>query len=96
MTDSPHVVTVSTTIPNARTLDTTQGVQASVFEAIVLPDDTTFPDGSSAVLIRDTYKTFWDLLSHDEKDWERRHCIPAPFLLRSHATVISGQPGIGK
>lgn len=91
---SPHTVTIPTTIPDAGTLKPEKN--ASVSEIIELSDDAVFPNAASMLLIHNTYKTFWDLLSKEEEDWERRHRVAEPFSLPSHATVISGQPGTGK
>lgn len=89
------MVTVSTVIPDARTLST-GGVQASAFETIVLPNDAIFPDDSSYLLIRDVYKTFWDLLEEEDEKWQSRLRHVLRFMFLSHGTVITGHPGIGE
>lgn len=91
---SPYFVTLTTVIPDMRTLNV-DGRQESDFEAIRLPEGTKFPHGGPNLLVTAIYRTFWDILSSDDQDWQECQRKPQPHAFPSHATVIKGQPGIG-
>lgn len=95
LSESPHTVKISAAIPDERTLNI-EGGPVSVVEAINLPEDTTFPDDNTRILISDIYKIFWNILCNEDENWQGRPDSISPFAFPSHATVISGQSGIGK
>lgn len=82
-------------IPDPKSL----GVQvggAKEFKIINLPHPTHFPDGSSTLIITETFKTFRELLLRDDEAWEKVQGRNMRFSHPSHCSVISGQPGIGE
>lgn len=77
-----------------KTLDV-KGVRESEYNIIDLPPGIQFPHGTSNLLITNTYKVFWDLICEDDRDWQKHQNLPERHLCQSHATIITGQPGIG-
>ncbi|KDQ07956.1 hypothetical protein BOTBODRAFT_48516 [Botryobasidium botryosum FD-172 SS1] len=64
-------------------------------EAHSRPRNALFPFGGSRILVTNTYRTFLDFLEEQDEIWQNLEATE-PFCNVSHATVISGQPGIGK
>ena len=55
---------------------------------------TGFATGVSKILVPPIYETFWDLLASDDQRWQG---FPEPkFSDSSHATIVTGQPGVGQ
>jgi hypothetical protein len=56
-----------------------------------------FPFGLSKLLVVEIYKTFWDILESEDKEWQN---LLSPGIDRfshiNHATIVTGQPGIGQ
>jgi hypothetical protein len=94
VSESPLFVTHKTKMPNLRTLKIDK--EELEFTIISLPDGVKFPHGQSKLLITSIFETFWDLVSADDKDWQELVDAENPHSHPSHATVITGQPGIGE
>lgn len=96
--DPPHHFLVSSSVPNM--ISSENESSESTFQIVDLPQDAIFPDDSSTMLVLKVYEEFWDLLCEDDNYWENIVCTQRTracrFLSSYHATVISGQPGIGK
>jgi len=88
-TSSAHFITHKFQIPDEWTFDL---IKMSKREVITLPPGVFFPHDliSDKILVTDIYKTFWDLICADDDVWRKEHRGP------HHATVIKGQPGIGR
>jgi hypothetical protein len=86
---SPFFVTFKTKIPNLRTLKFDEELE---FTIISLPDGVKFPHDDNKLLVTSIFKTFWDLVSIDDKDWQKAVKPSNPC----HATIIIGQPGISE
>jgi hypothetical protein len=51
--------------------------------------------GVSKLLVVQIYETFWDLLNSEGQDWQSLARLSGRFSSLCHATIITGQPGIG-
>ncbi|KDQ06536.1 hypothetical protein BOTBODRAFT_181501 [Botryobasidium botryosum FD-172 SS1] len=85
-------ITIDPPIPDLSEPQAT--AQGNPYTAIRL-DQPLFPFGGSRLLVTHIYRTFLDLLEKQDKIWQNLKS-PEPFRSASHATIISGQPGIGK
>jgi hypothetical protein len=94
---SPCIRTVSTKIPDERTLSI-EDVPDSTFTVIALPSDVFFPEGQSIILVPTIYERFSTLLDDIDKRWQLVHEEEQPYARFSldYTTVITGQPGIGE
>ena len=59
--------------------------------------ERVFPFGLSKLLVIEIFETFWYLLESENKEWQT--LLQSPGLDRfssiHHATIVTGQPGIG-
>jgi hypothetical protein len=57
-----------------------------------------FPFGFSNILVTEIFETFWNLLESEDMEWQK--LLQSPRLERfsfiHHATIVTGQPGIGQ
>ncbi|KDQ19358.1 hypothetical protein BOTBODRAFT_41603 [Botryobasidium botryosum FD-172 SS1] len=94
VSDSPYIKDItSLPVPD---LGDPDSIDEEPFTIIRLPDGVVFPyaSASSVLLVTQVYKEFWELLQGEDEHWEAQE--GPRFLQNSHATIISGQPGIGK
>jgi hypothetical protein len=65
---------------------------------VIVNPEGQFRFGLSKLLVIEIFKTFWDLLQHEDKEWE--NLLQSPELDRfayiHHATIVTGQPGTGQ
>ncbi|KDQ08732.1 hypothetical protein BOTBODRAFT_179652 [Botryobasidium botryosum FD-172 SS1] len=95
VTHSPWYTTINPPIPELGKPDST--IQGEPFTVIHLPGDVRFPSGDSWLLVTPIFRTFWDLLAKEDEFWADIQAKPGnPYNDPAHATIISGQPGIGK
>ena|SRR5215471_10618556 len=95
--ESTCFCTVSTKIPNERTLSI-RGVKDSTFNIVLLPDGLSFPGGDQTMFVPKIYEKFLKLLDDLDVSWQEAQQRKDPILgvSSAYSTVISGQPGIGK
>ena len=58
-----------------------------------------FRFGDSKLIVREIFETFWSLLESEDAEWQK--LVQSPGVARRfhyphHATIITGQPGIGQ
>ena len=60
--------------------------------------EQVFPFGLSKLLVVEIYETFWDILESEDKEWQNLLRLPGidRFSYINHATIVTGQPGIGQ
>ena len=60
--------------------------------------EQVFPFGLSRLLVVEIYETFWDLLEFEDNIWQDLRQSPSIdwFSHIHHATIVTGQPGIGQ
>jgi hypothetical protein len=60
--------------------------------------DGEFRFGLSKLLVVEIFETFWNLLRFEDEEWEKLLKSPGAdrFARIHHATIITGQPGIGE
>jgi hypothetical protein len=60
--------------------------------------EQVFPYGLSKLLVVKIYETFWNLLESEDQEWQ--NLLRSPGIDRfshiHHATIVTGQPGIGQ
>jgi hypothetical protein len=84
-------------IPNPPSLEVEASSELLNLTVIVNPEGK-FRFRLSRLLIVDIFKTFWELLQHEDEEWQE--LVKSPELDRfaclHHATIVTGQPGIGQ
>jgi hypothetical protein len=93
--ESPHFHTLSTRIPDERTLSI-ESVPESTFLMIAVPEDLSFPESTSTMLVPKIYETFLELVRKADKDYQDALRRSKPVFATHKTTVITGQPGIGR
>jgi hypothetical protein len=60
--------------------------------------EQVFPFGLAKLLVVEIYETFWKLLETEDQEWQTLLRSPGidRFSYIHHATIITGQPGIGQ
>lgn len=60
--------------------------------------EQVFPFGLSKLFVVEIYETFWNLLESENQEWQTLLRSPGidRFSHIQHATIITGQPGIGQ
>jgi hypothetical protein len=60
--------------------------------------EQVFPFGLSKLLVVEIYETFWNILESEDRDWQTLLRSPGTerFAYSHHATIVTGQPGIGQ
>jgi hypothetical protein len=46
------------------------------------------------ILVIPTYENFWDILQDEDRRWQAP--LSQTYFYPSHATIVTGQPGIGQ
>jgi hypothetical protein len=92
-----HFRTISTKIPNERTL-IIEGVKESMFNIISLPDGFSFPKRYQSMFVPKIYEKFFALLR--DLDMKYQDAVdrndPRAWFGALYSTIITGQPGIGE
>lgn len=69
------------------------GAQPLTFSCIELPEGT-FRFGLRKLLVIDIFDIFWELLQSEDRKWQNIRMDR--FSSVHHATIVTGQPGIGQ
>jgi hypothetical protein len=77
-------------IPDSRTLDVPNDDTKFTY-----PGDIKFPCGLQGILVTENYSSLYAELCREDSRWEEVAGKSQSHLSTSHATVITGQTGIG-
>ena len=86
-------------IPDPRSLEVANGSEPLNLTVIEHPDgpEGVFPFGLSKLLVVEIFDTFWNILESEDTEWQKLLHSPGldRFSFVNHATIVTGQPGIG-
>ena len=65
---------------------------------VIVNPEGKFRFGLSKLLVIEIFETFWELLHYEDEKWQELAKSPEldRFASIHHATIITGQPGIGR
>jgi len=65
---------------------------------IDLPEgsEKAFTTEVSRLLVVPIYETFWDILKYEDQLWQALPVKSPRFSHPCHATIVTGQPGVGQ
>ena len=85
-------------IPNSLSSEQENNLEMLELAVIDLPEGSqkAFTTAVSKLLVTPIYDTFWDILNHEAQCWQDLDPQSEKFSHLCHATIVTGQPGIGQ